>query len=235
MTEPGTARTRALAARIDHTLLRPEATTEDIRRLCGEARDFRPHAVCVGSSMVAVAATELAGTGIAVASVIGFPTGAHRRDVKASEAAAAVSDGATELDMVIDLGAAAAGDWTTVAREIAAVRSAAEAPVTLKVIIESGLLAAEDIARACRTAEEAGADFVKTSTGFHPTGGATVEDIRVMAATVGPRLGVKASGGITTAEQALRLLDAGATRLGLSRSVAILAELEAGDPLREIG
>lgn len=234
MTESGAARARALAARIDHTLLRPEATAEDIRRLCGEARGFRPHAVCVASSMVAVAVTELAGTGIAVASVVGFPSGAHRRDVKASEAAAAAGDGATELDMVIDLGAAATGDWGAVAADIGAVRSAVDAPVTLKVIIEAGLWSAEDIARACRAAEEAGADFVKTSTGFHPSGGATVADVWVMAATVGPRLGIKASGGIASAEQALRLLGAGATRLGLSRSVAILAELETGDPVREI-
>jgi len=218
-------RRRELAARIDHTLLRPEATADDIRRLCAEARGFQPHTVCVSPSLVVVAASELTGTGIGVASVVGFPAGAHRSGVKAAEAEAALGDGASELDMVMDLGAAVDGDWAAVGADIAAVRAVADRPVVLKVIIESGLWSPEDIASACRTAEAAGADFVKTSTGFHPAGGATVAAIEVMAATVAPRLGVKASGGIASADQALALLAAGATRLGLSRSTAVLAEL----------
>lgn len=225
MNETKAIRRRELAARIDHTLLRPEATADDVRRLCAEARGFQPHTVCVSPSLVAVAASELIGTGIGVASVVGFPSGAHRSGVKAAEAAAAVGDGANELDMVMDLGAAAAGDWAAVGADIAAVRAVADRPVVLKVIIEAGLWSPEDIATACRTAEAAGADFVKTSTGFHPTGGATVAAIEVMDATVAPRLGVKASGGIASADQALALLAAGATRLGLSRSAAVLAEL----------
>jgi deoxyribose-phosphate aldolase len=157
-----------------------------------------------------------------VAAVCGFPSGAHHPAVKADEAAAAVADGAVEVDMVIDLGRAADGDWLAVEQDIAGVRAAIGADPVLKVIIESALLDDDGIVAACQAAESAGASFVKTSTGFHPSGGASVGAVHLMATTVGGRLGVKASGGIRTAEQALAMVEAGATRLGCSASRAIL-------------
>jgi deoxyribose-phosphate aldolase len=165
-----------------------------------------------------------------VASVVGFPSGAHRSAVKVAEASAAVVDGATELDMVIDLGAAAAGRWDLVAADVGQVRSAAPPPVVLKVILESALWSAAELASACAAAVSAGADLVKTSTGFHPAGGATEAAVAVMARAVGPDVGVKASGGIGSADRALALLDAGATRLGMSRTASVLAELDDGAP-----
>jgi deoxyribose-phosphate aldolase len=163
--------------------------------------------------------------GIAVAAVCGFPSGAHRPALKAAEAAAAVDAGATEIDVVIDLGLAAAGDWAGIEAELTLVRRAVPSPVVLKVIIESALLDTLDraaIEAACRAAEAAGADFVKTSTGYHPAGGATTDAVARMAAAVGGRLGVKASGGIRTAADAVAMVDAGATRLGCSATRAIL-------------
>jgi deoxyribose-phosphate aldolase len=215
-----------VAARIDHTLLRPEATAADVITLCQEARLLRVAAVCVSASMVAVAAHALAGSGVAVAAVVGFPSGAHRSAVKAAEASSAIDDGATELDMVIDLGAAAVGRWDLVTIDVAAVRAAAPRPVVLKVILESGLRTASELDAACAAAVSAGADLVKTSTGFHPAGVATPAAVAAMARAVGPGVGVKASGGITSAGQALALLAAGATRLGMSRTAAVLAELD---------
>jgi len=210
-----------LASFLDHTLLRPEATLADVVALCTEANDLRVAAVCLSPSRLPlpVGLLELP---IAVAAVCGFPSGAHHRNVKAAEASSAVADGATEIDMVIDLGRAADGDWDAVEYDIAEVRRAVDDTVHLKVIIESALLDDDGIVAACRAAAEAGADFVKTSTGFHPSGGASVEAVSLMAATVGGRLGVKASGGIRTAEQALAMIDAGATRIGCSASRAIL-------------
>lgn len=220
--------TRAqLAAMIDHTLLAPEATEADVRALCDEAVELGVHAVCVSPSMVLVAADALADAPVAVASVVGFASGAHLPAVKAAEGAAALSEGATELDLVIDLGRATAGDWRAVTAEITTVRDVCPAPVLLKVIIESALIGPQRIGDACQAALSAGADFVKTSTGFHPSGGATVEAVRQMADDVAPRLGVKASGGIRSADDALAMVGAGATRLGLSRSRAILQELPA--------
>jgi deoxyribose-phosphate aldolase len=215
----------AVAATIDHTLLRPDATAGDVERLCAEAKELGVFAVCVSPTLVRAAAAALGGSGIAVASVVGFPSGTHVTGVKALEAATAVADGADEIDMVIDLGVARAGRWRDVAADVAGVRTAT-GPGLLKVIIESGLWDPEALAVACHAAEAGGADFVKTSTGFHPAGGATVEAVEVMAAAVGGRLGVKASGGIATAAQATALLGAGATRLGLSRSAAVLGELD---------
>jgi deoxyribose-phosphate aldolase len=226
VSEPLGLTRRQLAAVIDHTLLKPEATTADVERVGAEARHFGVFAVCVSPTMVPTAAAAVADTGIAVASVVGFPSGAHCREVKAAEAARAVADGAGEIDMVIDLGAARAGAWDAVRDEIGEVRAAVGRLVVLKVIIESALWDDGAITAVCRAAEAAGADFVKTSTGFHPAGGASLEAVRVMADTVGGRLGIKASGGISSAAQALALLEAGATRLGLSRSAAILAELD---------
>jgi deoxyribose-phosphate aldolase len=178
--------------------------------------------------MTAVAAREVAGTSIAVAAVAGFPSGAHSAAIKAAEAAEAAEAGAAEIDMVINLGLAQDGRWEEVGGEIRTVRDAVPRPALLKVIIETGVLDPAGITAACRAAESAGADYVKTSTGFHPSGGATEAAVVLMAETVGARLGVKASGGIRTAAAALAMVEAGATRLGLSRSAAILAELPDG-------
>lgn len=212
-----------LAAFVDHTLLKPEATDADVMALVAEAAELGVYAVCVSPSMVPVAVR--AGTGVRVASVAGFPSGKHLPAVKAHEAALAVASGACEIDMVIDVGAALAGDIDAVRSDVHDVRSAIGGAV-LKVIVESAaLLALADestLTQVCRAAESAGADFVKTSTGFHPAGGASVRAVALMAETVGGRLGVKASGGIRTAANALAMLDAGATRLGLSGTRGVL-------------
>lgn len=210
--------TRAdVAAMIDHTLLKPEATPADVTRLVEEARELGVLAVCVSPSMLPVRAP-----GLVVAAVAGFPSGKHHSLVKASEARLAVQQGATEIDMVIDVGAAVEGDFNAVLADIVTVREAIGESVALKVIIESAVLSDEAIVQVCRAAERAGANFVKTSTGFHPAGGASVHAVRLMAETVGGRLGVKASGGIRTAEAAVELIAAGATRLGLSQTRAVL-------------
>jgi deoxyribose-phosphate aldolase len=216
-----------VAARVDHTLLRPEATEAEVARVAREAMDLQVAAVCVSPSMVATAAAELTGSPVVVASVVGFPSGAHRSSIKAAEARAAVTDGAAELDMVIDLGAAAAGRWDDVALDVAEVRAAAPQPVVLKVIVESALWSPAQLVTACAAAVSGGADFVKTSSGFHPSGGASLATVTAMAAAVGSDVGVKAAGGISSAQQALALLAAGATRLGMSRTAAVLAELDA--------
>lgn len=223
---PARALTRdAVATTIDHTLLRPEATADDVVALCKEAGDLGVFSICISPSLLPLPA----GTrpdGVALATVCGFPSGAHHADVKAAEAARSVRDGADEVDMVINLGLAKAGDWDGVEAEIAAVKAAVPAPALLKVIIESAVLTDPEIVAACRAAEAAGADFVKTSTGFSPAGGASVAAVRLMAQTVGGRLGIKASGGIRTTEAAIAMLEAGATRLGLSGSRAILDGLD---------
>lgn len=216
---------RQLAAVVDHTLLKPEATVADVAALVGEAAELGVYAVCVSPSMVPAARTALGAGGVRIAAVTGFPSGKHLSAVKAHEAAQAVASGAVEIDMVIDIGAALAGDLAAVRTDIEAVR-AATAGAALKVIVESAVLldrAGEHLLRAvCRVAEGAGADFVKTSTGFHPAGGATVAAVALMADTVGGRLGVKASGGIRTAADAVAMLRAGATRLGLSGTRSVL-------------
>lgn len=213
-----------VAALVDHTLLKPEATAADVAALVAEAADLAVFSVCVSPTMVAGAAKE-SPAGLAVAAVAGFPSGKHLSEIKAAEARSAVAAGASEIDMVIDVGAALAGDLAAVAADVAAVR-AAVADATLKVIVESAALLEFSgqalLVDVCRAVEEAGADFVKTSTGFHPSGGASVQAVEIMARTVGERLGVKASGGIRTAEQAVAMLDAGATRLGLSGTRAVL-------------
>lgn len=210
-----------LAKMIDHTLLAPEATPGQIAMFCGEATELGVGAVCVSPNRLPLPAGALP-DGIAVATVIGFPSGAHRSAAKAAEAVQAAADGADELDMVIDLGFAASGLWAKVQDDIATVRAAVP-DVVLKVIIESAFLGtAERVVAACQVAEAAGADFVKTSTGFHPAGGASVGAVALMAETVGGRLGVKASGGIRDARTALAMVDAGATRLGCSATRQIL-------------
>jgi deoxyribose-phosphate aldolase len=205
---------------IDHTLLKPEATVHDIDALIGEGRALGVYGVCVAPSFL-----PLGAHGLAVITVAGFPTGAHYAEITAAEAARAVGDGANEVDMVMNLGAAKAAEWSKVTAEIALVRAAVPRPHVLKVIIESAALTDAQIVAACWAAEDAGADYVKTSTGFHPAGGASVHAIQLMARTVGGRLGVKASGGIRTAEQALALVEAGATRLGVSGTAALLAQM----------
>ncbi|WP_293344360.1 deoxyribose-phosphate aldolase [Mycobacterium sp.] len=208
---------------VDHTLLKPEATDADIAALVAEAADLGAYAVCVSPSMVPVAVRT--DDGVRVASVAGFPSGKHLSAIKASEAAQAVAAGACEVDMVIDVGAAVAGQIAAVRAEIEAVRGSVDGAV-LKVIVESAaLLALADertLLAVCRAAQDAGADFVKTSTGFHPAGGASVRAVALMSQAVGGRLGVKASGGIRTAQDAVAMLDAGATRLGLSGTRAVL-------------
>ena len=211
-----------LAGYIDHTLLRPDATAADIDRLCREAVEHRFAAVCVNPSWVRRAARNLAGSAVRVASVVGFPLGAHAPEIKALEARRALRDGAREIDMVIDVGALKSGDYERVRRDIAGVADACrEAGAASKVILETGLLTDEEKVIASRLAREGKADFVKTSTGFGP-GGATVYDVALMRAAVGPRMGIKASGGIRSAEQAREMIAAGATRIGASAGVAIV-------------
>lgn len=208
---------RDVAAMIDHTLLAPEATAADVAALVDEARDLGVLAVCVSPAML-----PLRAPGLEIATVAGFPSGKHHSLVKGTEARLAVDQGADEVDMVIDVGAAVAGDFNAVLGDIITVREAIGDRALLKVIIESAALSDQAIVECCRAAERAGANFVKTSTGFHPAGGASVHAVRLMAETVGGRLGVKASGGIRTSEAAAELIAAGATRLGLSRSRAVL-------------
>ncbi|WP_114855615.1 deoxyribose-phosphate aldolase [Brachybacterium sp. YJGR34] len=206
----------ALAGLIDHTLLKPEATAADVTALLREAEALGTYSVCVSPSMLPVTTT------VKVATVCGFPSGQHAPAVKAAEAADSAAKGADEIDMVLNVGLLRAGDHAAVEEEIRAVRTAAPAPVLLKVIIESAALTDEQIVAACGAAERAGADFVKTSTGFHPAGGASEHAVRLMRRTVGDRLGVKASGGIRTREAAEAMVAAGADRLGVSSSRAIL-------------
>jgi deoxyribose-phosphate aldolase len=226
-TLPGSATGRAaIAAMIDHTLLKPEATAAEVQALCREASELGVIAVCVSPSMLPLGEGWLR-SGALTACVAGFPSGAHHAEVKAAEAAQARANGADEIDMVVNLGLVKAGAWGSVRAEVDAVRAAAPRPATLKVIIESAVLTDEEIVAACRAAVDAGADFVKTSTGFHPAGGATVEAVRLMRETVGPDVGVKASGGVRRADQALAMIAAGASRIGTSSTAAILADLPA--------
>lgn len=218
--------TRAqLAGLVDHTLLTPEATPADIAALVAEAVELGTYAVCVSPSLVPAAFSARPNDGPAIAAVAGFPSGKHLTEIKAREAERATAAGAAEIDMVIDVGAALVGAWDAVHDDICGVRAAVPG-VTLKVIVESAVLlelrGGQTLAEVCRVAEDAGADFVKTSTGFHPRGGATPRAVELMARAVGGRVGVKASGGIRTAEDALTMISAGATRLGLSGTRGVL-------------
>lgn len=219
-----TASAKDWASLIDHTLLKPEATDEDIKRLCEEASRYRFASVCVNPTWVKVAACSLRGTGVPVCTVIGFPLGATLADVKAYEARRAIFDGAKEVDMVINVGALKSGDDCLVEHDIRSVVEVAhEYEATCKVIIETALLNDDEKVRACLAAKRAGADFVKTSTGFSKSG-ATVADIALMRRTVGADLGVKASGGVKGLEDARKLVEAGATRIGASVGVKIAQE-----------
>ena len=218
------ALTRAsLAARVDHTILAPQATRAEVDRVVAEAVSHGCASVCVQPAMVG-AAVEIAGGRVPVCAVVGFPHGATLSEVKAVEAAAAVAQGAVEIDMVADLGAIAEGDDTSVAHDVARVRAAVP-HVVLKVILESALWGDAQLRGACEAAVAGGADYVKTSTGFHPAGGATARAVAVMRGAAGGRARVKASGGIRTLAEARTMLDAGADRLGLSATTAILDEL----------
>ena len=218
-----------VAALVDHTLLKPEATEADVVALLREADELGVFAVCVSPTMVATAKSCRTG-GYAIASVVGFPSGKHLSAIKAEEARLAVAAGADEIDMVIDVGSALDGDFDAVRADIATVFDAMPPDSILKVIVESAVLLAagseQRLVNVCRVAEDAGAAFVKTSTGFHPSGGASVRAVELMAQTVGDRLGVKASGGIRSADDAVAMLDAGATRLGLSGTRAVLDGLD---------
>ncbi len=212
------------ASLIDHTLLKPEATESDIKKLCDEAAQFGFASVCVNPAWVKKASEFLHGTGVPVCTVIGFPLGATLSDVKAYEARRAIFNGAKEVDMVINVGALKSGDDCTVEDDIRAVADAAhENGVLLKVIIETALLTDEEKVRACLASKNAGADFVKTSTGF-AKGGATVDDVALMRRTVGHALGVKASGGVKGIDDARAMFEAGATRIGASVGVKIAQE-----------
>ena len=208
---------------IDHTLLTPEATSADIVALCAEADELSVGAVCVSPNWVSLADKN---TRIPIASVVGFPSGSHLSATKAAEATQAVSDGASEIDMVANLGWISSGDWSNLENEVAAVRRAISANVVLKVILETGLWSSEQIIAACKHSVLGGADYVKTSTGFHKAGGASLEAVRTMRNTVGADIGVKASGGIRTTADALAMIEAGASRIGASASRVILSGLK---------
>ena len=208
---------REIAAIIDHTLLKPEATAEQIDALLAQGVRLGVLSVCVSPNQLPLEAPD----GLRVATVCGFPSGAHATAIKAAEAALAVAQGADEVDMVVNLRHVKEHDGEAVEYEVRAVKEAC-GQALLKVIIESAVLTDDEIVLVCQAAERGGADFVKTSTGFHPAGGASVHAVELMRATVGDRLGVKASGGVRTADEALAMVGAGATRLGVSATVAIL-------------
>lgn len=213
--------TNNVAKMIDHTLLKADATKGQIEKICAEAKEYNFASVCVNPTWVKLSSDLLNGTEVKVCTVIGFPLGASTPETKAFETKNAIENGATEVDMVINIGALKGGDNELVERDIRAVVDAAKGKALTKVIIETCLLTEEEKVRACELSVKAGADFVKTSTGFS-TGGATAEDIALMRKTVGPDLGVKASGGVRSAEDAQKMIEAGATRIGASSGAAIV-------------
>ncbi len=207
---------------IDHTLLKPEATSEQIAKLCQEAREFDFYSVCVNSYYVKEAASLLRGSNTKVCTVVGFPLGASTMETKRFEAMKAIADGAGEIDMVINVSAIKSGNWQYVLDDMSSLAKVChQQNILLKVILETCLLSNEEKVKACELAVKAGVDFVKTSTGFS-TGGATIDDVKLMRKTVGPDLGVKASGGIRDTAGAKAMIEAGATRLGTSASIAIV-------------
>jgi deoxyribose-phosphate aldolase len=211
-----------LAQKIDHTLLKADVTSVQIAKLCGEAREMGFFSVCINPSFVALAKSELQGSEVKVCTVIGFPLGASTSETKAFEATNAVKNGADELDMVINIGALKEGNVLLVKEDIARVVTASGGK-TVKVILETCLLSDDEILRGCKAAEAANAHFVKTSTGFS-TGGATVEAVRLMRKSVGPKMGVKASGGIKDYETLVKMVEAGANRIGTSSGVQLLGK-----------
>lgn len=210
-----------LAKYIDHTLLKPESTRADILRICEEAKHYGTASVCVNPCWISFVAQQLKGSGVKPCCVIGFPLGATLTQVKAYETSEAIKNGAEEVDMVINVGAARGQEWDIVKEDIAAVVNAAKGKALVKVIIETCLLTDEEKIKVCTIAKEVGADYVKTSTGFS-TGGATVEDVKLMRETVGPDMGVKASGGVRSKADAEAMIKAGASRIGASSSKKII-------------
>ena len=206
----------------DHTLLKQDATSEGILKLCAEAKEYDFASVCVNPDFVSLAAKELKGTDVAICTVIGFPLGANVPEIKALEAKRAILDGATEVDMVLNVSKAKEGDFGYIEKEIRLIKESC-GDVLLKVILETCLLTDEEIVACCKAAMKAGADYVKTSTGFSK-GGATVHAVEIMRKTVGDKLGVKASGGIHNKAEALAMIEAGASRIGASASVQIMKE-----------
>ncbi|MGA2172229.1 MAG: deoxyribose-phosphate aldolase [Sedimentisphaerales bacterium] len=219
-----------LAGAIDHAILKPEATGEQIKRLCAEAKQYGFFAAFVNPRWVPLAADLLHGTKVAVGTVVSFPFGTDSTKIKVLQAKEAILAGADEIDMVADIASIIEGDEKYLARQLKAVKEVCDSMkprVLLKVIIEAAALTTEQKIFACRIADQIGVDFVKTSTGFHPAGGATVEDVKIMRENAG-YCKVKASGGIRTAKQALELLEAGADRLGTSSSIQIIEQFKAG-------
>jgi deoxyribose-phosphate aldolase len=216
--------TANIAAMIDHTLLKPDATRQQIETLCQEAREHHFFSVCVNPTWVSTSKELLTGSGVKVCTVIGFPLGATTSETKAFEAKNAIEHGAEEVDMVINIGALKDKNDDFVEKDIHAVVEAAKGKALTKVIIETSLLTQEEKVRACELSVKAGADYVKTSTGFS-SGGATVDDIALMRKTVGPNIGVKASGGVRNTEDTEKMIEAGATRIGASSGIAILKGL----------
>jgi deoxyribose-phosphate aldolase len=211
-----------VAAMIDHTILKADATREEVLHICKEAAEHKFATVCVNAGWVPLVAEALKGSGVGITTVVGFPLGATTTASKAFEAAEAIQAGATEIDMVLNVGLLKSGDAEGVQRDVEGVVAACRDKAALKVILETGLLSDEEKELACKLCVKAGADFVKTSTGFGK-GGATAEDIALMRRVVGPDLGVKASGGVRDLETALQMIAAGATRIGASASVAIVS------------
>ncbi len=214
-----------LAKMIDHTLLKPEATEKAVIELCREAKEYNFASVCVNPGYVELCSKELKGSGVKVCTVIGFPLGATTKEAKAFETKDAILKGAEEVDMVINIGMLKNKAYDYVKADIEAVVKESKGKALSKVIIETCLLTDAEKVKACELAKEAGADYVKTSTGFS-TGGATYEDIKLMRETVGPDMGVKASGGVRSYDDAIKMIEAGATRIGASASIAICEGLE---------
>ena len=212
-----------IAKYIDHTILKPEATVEDVKKICKEAKEYNFASVCVNGCYAKLVSTELAGSNVKTCVVTGFPLGAMTKEAKAFETSDAIKNGANEIDMVINVGVLKGKNYDSVKEDIEAVVNAAKGKAIVKVIIEACLLTDEEKVRVCEIAKEAKADFVKTSTGFS-SGGATKEDIALMRKTVGKDLGVKASGGVRDYKTAMNMINAGASRIGASESIAIVSE-----------
>ncbi|MDR3595478.1 deoxyribose-phosphate aldolase [Clostridium sp.] len=212
-----------IAKYIDHTILKPEATAEDVKKLCREAKEYNFASVCVNGCYTKLVSTELLGSDVKTCVVVGFPLGAMTKEAKAFETTQAIENGANEIDMVINIGALKAKNYALFKEDIEAVVNSAKGKALVKVIIEACLLTDEEKVKACEISKEAGADFVKTSTGFS-TGGATKEDIALMRKTVGESLGVKASGGVGDFKTAMDMISAGASRIGASASISIVKE-----------
>lgn len=210
-----------MASLIDHTILKADTTLEQVKKICNEAKEYKFKSVCVNSCYTKVVADELKGSDVLVCTVVGFPLGAMDSKAKAFETARAIELGANEIDTVINVGALKDKNYDLVLQDIKDVVDTAKGKALVKVIIETCLLTDEEKVKACELAVEAGADFVKTSTGFS-TGGATAEDVALMRKVVGPHIGVKASGGVRTTEDANKMIEAGASRIGASASIAIV-------------